>query len=326
MKNSPFLELIRRTIRTHHYSKRTEKIYVDWAKRFILFHKKKHPKQMAEREVGQFLTYLACEKNVSPATQNQALNALVFLYRKVLGRDLGDIVNLVRAKKSKKLPVVLTRQEITQLLNSLHGQQWLMTSLLYGAGLRLMECLQLRIQDIDFSQHTITVRAGKGNKDRMTILPSDLIDAIKSHMANVQVIHSRDLALGFGANLLAYATIRNNRNIDRAWASQYLFPERIRSVEPSSGLEYRHHYFEGSLQKAVKNAVINADINKPASCHSLRHSFATHLLENGYDIRTIQELLGHADVRTTQIYTHVMNHGINAVTSPLDYLDTNSSK
>ncbi len=323
MKNSPFLELIRRTVRTHHYSKRTEKIYVDWAKRFILFHKKKHPNQMSEREVGQFLTYLACEKNVTPATQNQALNALVFLYRKVLKRDFGDINNLVRAKKASKLPVVLTRQEVTQLLNSLHGQQWLMTSLLYGSGLRLMECLQLRIQDIDFSQQTILVRAGKGNKDRVTILPSYLNDALKSHIASVKVIHSRDLVLGFGENILPYATTRNNRTVDHSWASQYLFPERVRSVERGSGLEYRHHYFEGSLQKAVKNAVINANINKPASCHSLRHSFATHLLENGYNIRTIQELLGHADVRTTQIYTHVMNHKINTVTSPLDYLETN---
>jgi len=325
MKNSPFLESVRRAIQVRHYSIRTEKIYIDWIKRFILFHNKRHPKDMGEIEVGEFLTYLACENNVSPSTQNQALNALVFLYRKVLKHEFGDITNIVRAKKPSKLPVVLSRQEITRLLNNLHGQQWLMTSLLYGSGLRLMECLQLRIQDIDFSQHHIMVREGKGNKDRITVLPDNLIVPIKSHMSQVKIMHSRDLEQGFGSVLLSTATVNKQSKTNTQWGWQYLFPAKIRSVVPHSEVVHRHHYFEGSLQKAVKNALRLAVINKPASCHSLRHSFATHLLENGYDIRTIQELLGHADVRTTQIYTHVMNSGDNAVISPLNQIMGNAS-
>jgi len=318
MSNSPFLESVRRCIRVRHYSIRTEKTYIDWIKRFILFHKKKHPDEMGEKEVGDFLTYLACDKNVSAATQNLALNSLVFLYRHVLKKEFGEITNVVRAKKPSRLPVVLTRIEVTRLLTHLHDQQWLMGSLLYGSGLRLMECLRIRIKDVDFSNRAIIVRSGKGNKDRITILPDDLIEPIKAHMALVKLAHQRELEQGFGTVYLPFALARKYSNANKEWAWQYLFPAKKRSKDPRSDVEQRHHYYEKSLQKAVKSAVYKAEINKPASCHTLRHSFATHLLENGYDIRTVQELLGHADIRTTQIYTHILNRGGNAVISPLN--------
>jgi len=318
LQNSPFLESVSRAIRVRHYSVRTEKIYIGWTKRFILFHRKKHPKEMGEVEVGEFLTHLACTQNVSPATQNQALNALVFLYRHVLKYEFGDIHNIVHAKKSTRLPVVLSRQEIILLLNNLDGQQWLMTSLLYGSGLRLMECLQLRIQDIDFSQYSIMVRFGKGKKDRMTMLPKNLITPLKSHIALIKTIHDRDLKLGFGAVQHPNASKLTYESFQ--WGTQYVFPAKNRSVNPVTKIEYRPHYYERSLQKAVKNAIYKARINKRASCHSLRHSFATHLLENGYDIRTIQDLLGHSDIRTTQIYTHVMKSTKNDIVSPLSQI------
>jgi len=317
MKKSPFIESIRRAIRVRHYSIRTEKAYIDWTKRFIYFFDKKHPKDMGEVEVGEFLTHLACDKNVSSSTQNQALNALVFVYKHVLKQEFGEIQNVVRAKKPSRLPVVLSRVEVSQLLNKLQGQQWLMASLLYGAGLRLMECMRLRIHDIDFTQRAIIVRSGKGNKDRITILPDELTDTIKNHMQTVKLAHTRDLDQGFGTVYLPYSLAKKYLNANKQWNWQYLFPAKNRSIDPRSGIEQRHHYNEGSLQKAVKNAVHQSELNKPASCHTLRHSFATHLLENGYDIRTVQDLLGHADVRTTQIYTHILNRGGHAVISPL---------
>ncbi|MFV2061699.1 MAG: integron integrase [Gammaproteobacteria bacterium] len=326
MGNSPFLESVRRCIRVRHYSIRTETTYISWIKRFILFHHKKHPEDMGEKEVGEFLSHLACDKNVAAATQNLALNSLVFLYRHVLNKEFGEISNVVRAKKPSRLPVVLSRSEVTRLLSNLHDQQWLMGSLLYGSGLRLMECLRLRIKDVDFPNRAIIVRSGKGNKDRITILPDDLIEPIKALMANVRLAHQRELAEGFGTVHLPFALAKKYPNANKEWAWQYLFPAKKRSRDPRSGIEQRHHYYEKSLQKAVKSAVHKAQINKLASCHTLRHSFATHLLENGYDIRTVQELLGHADIRTTQIYTHILNRGGNAVISPLSQVLTSTSE
>jgi len=325
MQKSPFLNSVRRAIRIRHYSYRTETIYVDWIKRFILFHNKKHPSEMGEIEVGEFLSYLACERNVATSTQNQALSALVFLYKQVLQCNFGEISNIVQAKKPLKLPVVLSRQEITRLLNNMHGQQWLMTSILYGSGLRLMECVQLRIQDLDFDQKVITVRLGKGKKDRVTLLPNNLIIPLQSQIMNIKVLHTRDIKQGFGFVRLSSSTTIPSNKMSKSWGVQYLFPANTRITDSQTGIQFRHHYFERSLQKAVKNALLKAAITKPASCHSLRHSFATHLLENGCDIRSIQELLGHSDVRTTQIYTHVMNKVGTTIVSPLNQIFDSSA-
>ncbi|ADE14437.1 integron integrase [Nitrosococcus halophilus Nc 4] len=320
MAKSPFLEQVRQAIRVRHFSIRTEQAYVAWIKRFILFHQRRHPLEMGEREVSEFLTYLACQKHVAASTQNQALNALVFLYREVLERPLGDLANVVRAKKPQRLPVVLSREEVSRLLGELEGEQWLMASLLYGSGLRLMECMRLRVKDIDFERQAIGVREGKGRKDRVTLLPEPLIVPLKRHLATVKTWHERDLAQGFGAVYLPYALERKYPQANKEWGWQYVFPAPKRSVDPRTKLVRRHHYYEKTLQAAIRKAVRRARIEKPASCHTLRHSFATHLLESGYDIRTVQELLGHQDIRTTQIYTHVLKRGGNAVISPLAML------
>jgi integron integrase len=318
--NSPFLSQVRDAIRLRHYSIRTEEAYVDWAKRFILFHHKRHPKDMGEKEVGEFLTHLAVEGEVAPSTQNQALNALVFLYRVVLERPLGGISGVVRAKRPKKLPVVLTSKEIKRVLQNLEGVHWLIGCLLYGSGLRLLEAMRLRVKDIDFDYRTVTVRDGKGAKDRVVTLADDLLTPLQRHLGVVRTTHEKDLAGGFGEVYLPYALGRKYPNAGKEWTWQYVFPAGERSVDPRSGVERRHHLGEQSVQRAVKHAVRKAGIHKPASCHSLRHSFATHLLERGADIRTVQEQLGHNDVRTTQIYTHVLNRGGSAVVSPLQGL------
>ena len=317
---SPFLEEVRNAIRLRHYSIRTEQAYVDWIRRFIFFHGKRHPREMAEVEVRSFLTHLAVERNVAASTQNQALNALVFLYKIVLGRPLGEISEVVRAKKPQRLPVVLTRDEVRQLLQHLDGNHWLAACLMYGSGLRLMECVRLRVKDLDFDHRAIFVRDGKGAKDRVVTLPDELIPVLRRHLEAVRNTHRKDLANGFGAVFLPHALERKYPRAPKEWSWQYVFPAMKRSMDPRSGMERRHHIDESSVQKAVKLAIRKSGIHKPASCHSLRHSFATHLLERGMDIRTVQEQLGHKDVRTTQIYTHVLNRGGNAVISPLNGL------
>lgn len=290
---------------------------MDWIRRFILFHGKRHPNELGEADVGRFLTWLAVERNVAPSTQNQALNALVFLYRHVIDRPLGDITNAARAKKPQKLPVVLTQDETKRLFRHLDGNQWLPVCLLYGSGLRLMECLRLRVKDLDFDHRAIIVRCGKGGKDRVVTLPDVLVVPLQRHLESVRNLHEKDLRDGFGAVYLPYALARKYPNAPKNWAWQYVFPAAKRSSDPRTAVVRRHHLDDSCLQKAVKQAVLRAGIHKPASCHTLRHSFATHLLERGMDIRTVQEQLGHKDLRTTQIYTHVLQRGGNAVISPL---------
>jgi len=316
-QSSPFLEKVREAIRVRHYSIRTEQAYLDWVKRFICFHNKRHPKDMAELEVAQFLSHLALDRNVAPSTQNQALNALAFLYKAVLDRPLQALQGVVRAKKPQKLPVVLTTEEVGRLLNELEDVQWLAACLMYGSGLRLLECLRLRAKDLDFHHLAIFVRNGKGGKDRVVTLSGDLIIPLQRHLGNVKTIHERDLASGYGSVYLPHALAKKYPNASVEWGWQYVFPASKRSIDPRSGITRRHHLHESSIQKAIKLAVRKTDIQKPASCHTLRHSFATHLLERGMDIRTVQEQLGHKDLRTTQIYTHVLNRGGNAVISPL---------
>ena len=315
--SSPFLDKVRAAIRVRHYSIRTEQAYVDWVRRFILFHGKRHPARMGEREVGEFLTYLAVQRNVAPSTQNQALNALSFLYKAVLERPLEQIHGVTRARKPARLPVVLTQEEVRALLRGLDGVHWLCACLLYGSGLRLMECVRLRVMHLDFNHRAILVIDGKGSKDRVVTLPDELIVPLRRHLGSVKNTFEKDLAEGFGAVYLPHALERKYPNAPREWHWQYVFPAAQRSIDPRSGVERRHHLDEQSLQRAIKHAVRKAGIQKPASCHTLRHSFATHLLERGMDIRTVQEQLGHKNIRTTQIYTHVLKRGGNAVVSPL---------
>jgi len=312
------LDRVRVLCRRKHYSIRTEQAYVDWTRRFILFHRKKHPNDMGAIEVRQFLEYLAVKRNVAASTQNQALNALVFLYHQVLELDLGNIGNVVRAKRSQRLPTVLTREEVTRLLNAADGTYRLIARLLYGTGMRLLEGLRLRVKDIDFARNQISVRDGKGEKDRVTILPESLKSELWTHLARVKLLHEDDLAAGRGCVYLPYALSIKYPNAGREWGWQYVFPARGLSTDPRSGESRRHHIHETSLQRALKIAVRMAKLTKPASCHTLRHSFATHLLEAGYDIRTLQELLGHKDISTTQIYTHVLQKPGLGVRSPLD--------
>lgn len=313
------LEQVRNTIRMRHYSIRTEEAYLHWIKRFILFHGKQHPSDMGPTEVETFLTHLAVKNRVSASTQNQALNAIVFLYRAVLQRELGWLENIERAKKPAKRPVVFTRKEAQAILHRLDGTKWLMANLLYGAGLRLMECMRLRIKDMDFAYHQITVRDGKGGKDRVTMLPVKLITPLRQHLIKVKALHDQDLREGFGRVYLPYALARKYPSADTDFGWQYVFPSSKRSIDPRSGIIRRHHLDESVLQRAVRQAIRNAGIYKAGNCHTFRHSFATHLLEDGYDIRTVQELLGHKDVNTTMIYTHVLNRGGRAVRSPVDF-------
>jgi len=314
---SPFLEEVRTAIRLRHYSIHTESCYLDWTKRFILFHDKRHPRDMAEPEVHAFLSHLALNRNVAPATQNQALNALSFLYQVVLERPLNKSIGFTRAKKKQKLPVVLTRDEVQSLLRELNGHHWLAACLLYGSGLRLMECMRLRVMHLNFEHLAIHVINGKGGKDRVVTLADELILPLQRHLEQVRHIHNKDVVDGFGEVYLPHALARKYPGAAGQWAWQYVFPASRRSEDPRSGVIRRHHLNEQALQRSIKTALRRAGIEKPASCHSLRHSFATHLLARGMDIRTVQEQLGHQDVRTTQIYTHVLNRGGNAVVSPL---------
>ena len=312
------LDRVREVLRRKHYSYRTEQAYIHWIKRYILFHNKRHPKEMGGPEIEAFLTHLAVEENVAASTQNQALSALLFLYREVLRREIDVPIEAVRAKKPKRLPTVLTREEVRRVFAHLSGVHLLMAQLLYGSGLRLMECLRLRVKDVEFARHQIVVRDGKGHKDRITVLPEVIVEPLRRHLQRVQDIHKRDLARGFGAVHLPNALARKYPNAEREWAWQWVFPSTRLSVDPRSGVVRRHHADPSGLQKAVRRAARAAGISKRVTPHTFRHSFATHLLEAGYDIRTVQELLGHKDVKTTMIYTHVMQRGPYAVRSPLD--------
>lgn len=312
------LDRMRAEIRLRHYSIRTEESYVDWARRFILYHNKRHPREMGAEEVRDFLSYLAVERNVSASTQNQAKSALLFLYREVLEIELPWLDEVIAAKASKRLPVVLTPTEIRRLLASTSGTMGLVVSLLYGTGMRLLEGLRLRVKDVEFERREIIVREGKGGKDRATVLPENLILPLKAHLERVKALHERDLAAGFGDVYLPDALARKYPKAGKTWGWQFVFPSAVRSIDPRSGIERRHHIYEASVQRAVREAAKLAEIAKPVTPHVLRHSFATHLLQAGYDIRTVQELLGHKDVQTTMIYTHVLNKGGKGVVSPLD--------
>jgi len=312
------LDQLRACIRAKHYSIRTEGAYVDWVRRFILHFDKRHPQELGAPEVERFLSWLAVEGCVSASTQNQAKSALLFLYREVLHAELDWLGNVTQAKVPQRLPVVLNFIEVRRLLRHLSGTHLLMAHLLYGAGLRLMECVRLRVKDVDFDRAEILVRDGKGQKDRVTMLPSACESALNDHLRAVKRLHREDLQRGLGAVYLPFALSRKYPAAAREWGWQYVFPSLKLSVDPRSGVQRRHHVDEKGIQRAVKQAVRDAGLTKPATPHTLRHSFATHLLESGYDIRTVQELLGHSDVSTTMIYTHVLNRGGRAVVSPLD--------
>lgn len=311
---------VRDALRRKHYSYRTEQTYLHWIRRFIYFHHKRHPRDMAEPEIAAFLTYLAVARRVSASTQNQALNAILFLYKQVLQREIGLVQGVVRAKRPERLPVVLTREEVNTVLARLSGREWLMACLMYGAGLRVMECLRLRVKDVDFGMNQIVVRDGKGQKDRVTPLPAAVIPALRQQITEVRRLRDFDLAEGYGEVSLPFALERKYPNASRELAWWYVFPASQRSRDPYSQRIKRHHLDDSVIQRAVKQAIRSSGIGKPASCHSFRHSFATHLLASGRDIRTIQELLGHSDVSTTMIYTHVLGKGARGVSSPLDTL------
>jgi len=312
------LDRVRQRIRLKHYSLRTEQAYCDWIRRFVVFHGKRHPSGLGAGEVEAFLTSLAVEGRVAASTQNQAKSALLFLYKEVLGVELPWLDNVERARTPARLPVVLTRDEVSRVLARLHGVHRLIGSLLYGTGLRILEAMRLRVKDVEFSRREILVRHGKGAKDRVTMLPARLVAPLRDQLAHARELHRVDLEDGCGAVWLPFALDRKYPGVAREWGWQYVFPAEARSTDPRDGVERRHHLSEQAFQRAMKNAVRGAGVAKPATPHTLRHSFATHLLEAGYDIRTVQELLGHSDVSTTMIYTHVLNRGGRGVVSPLD--------
>lgn len=312
------LDQVRQQIRLRNYSIRTERVYAEWIKRFIRFHAYRHPAEMGAAEIEAYLSHLAVKRDVSASTQNQALAALLFLYKQVLKQELPWLDNVVRAKRPQHMPVVLTRDEVQRVLARLSGVPWLVASLLYGAGLRLTEALRLRVKDVEFSRREILVRDGKGQKDRVTVLPGTVIAVLQEHLLKVKRLHERDLAEGFGRANLPHALARKYPNAAAEWGWQFVFPSVNRSDDPRGAGTFRHHIHEKTIQRHMREAVRQAGIIKPATPHTLRHCFATHLLEAGQDIRTVQELLGHADVKTTMIYTHVLNRGGLAVLSPLD--------
>ncbi|MGH8436913.1 MAG: integron integrase [Pseudomonas sp.] len=312
------LDQVRQQTRLRNYSIRTEAVYAEWVKRYIRFHQYRHPAEMGAAEIEAFLTHLAVHRNVAGSTQNQALAALLFLYKEVLKIELPWLEGIVRAKKPKHLPVVLTREEVARVLAELSGVHWMVANLLYGSGLRLLEALRLRVKDVEFARGEILVRDGKGQKDRVTMLPRRVLAPLRQHLEEVMVLHQQDLAEGYGRVNLPFALARKYPNAAAEWGWQFVFPSGNRSQDPRSSGIFRHHLHEKTIQRAVREAVRRAGLIKPATPHTLRHSFATHLLESGQDIRTVQELLGHADVKTTQIYTHVLNRGGLGVVSPLD--------
>jgi integron integrase len=319
-KPPKLLDQVRERIRLRHYSIRTESAYVDWVRRFILFHKKRHPQDMGHAEVEAFLTHLAVQRQVSASTQNQAKSALLFLYKEVLQQNLAWMGEVTSASQGKRLPVVLTPSEVRALLENMHGTMALMARLLYGTGMRLLECLRLRVKDVEFTRCEIVVREGKGNKDRVTVLPDNLVQPLQEHLQRVKQLHDKDLAAGWGEVYLPDALAQKYKSAARSWGWQWVFASNVRSIDPRSSLQGRHHIYPESVQRAVREAARAAGLVKPCSPHVLRHSFATHMLQAGYDIRTVQELLGHSDVRTTMVYTHVMNKGGRGVKSPLDAL------
>ena len=314
------LEQVRRELRVRRRSPRTVEAYVGWIRRYVIFHGKRHPAELGAEDISRFLTYLADERRVSASTQSQAASALVFLYRHVIGRKLDWIEGVPRAPKRRRLPVVLTRDEVRAVLGQLQGTKQLVVMLLYGSGLRLLECLELRVKDLDFHRGEIRLRRGKGAKDRVTILPACLREPLSAHLVRGKERFERDLADGRGYVRLPDALERKYPGAAREWPWQYVFPASRRWRDPATGRQFRHHLHETAVQRAVKTAVRRSGIAKRATCHTFRHSFATHLLEDGYDIRTIQELLGHRDVSTTMIYTHVLNRGGLGVRSPADDL------
>lgn len=318
MTEQKLLQQVRNCIRTKHLSIRTEETYLNWIKRYILFHQKTHPRNLRESHIEQFLTSLAVDQQVSASTQNQALNGVLFLYREVLRIEIGDLHDIVRAKRTVRLPVVFAKKEIDSILQHLHGSQRLICALLYGSGMRLLECHRLRVKDIDFLRKQIVVREGKGEKDRITLLPSSLLPHLERQIAKVKLLHQEDKSDGYGDVYLPDAIRKKFPRAAKELLWQYVFPSSRRSVDPMSGAIQRHHIDESVVQRAFKSALEKSEVRKAGTIHSLRHSFATHLLESGYDIRTVQELLGHADVRTTQIYTHVVDRGNLNVRSPLD--------
>ena len=314
------LDQVRGKIRVKHYSIRTEQAYVDWIKRFILHFDKRHPRDMGAAQVEAFLTHLAVAGHVAASTQNQAKSAILFLYREVLEQELPWLDNVTQARQPQRLPVVLTQAEVQALLSRLAYTHWLIASLLYGTGMRVLEAARLRVKDVEFSRKEILVRDGKGYKDRVTMLPLALVNPLKDHLKRVKTLHEKELAEGFGKAYLPFALEKKYPNAAAEWMWQYVFPAVKRSVDPRSGEERRHHVQDQAIQRAIKQAARDAKLTKPATPHTLRHSFATHLLQGGYDIRTVQELLGHKDVTTTMIYTHVLNKGGRGVSSPLDVL------
>ncbi|MEM9119236.1 MAG: integron integrase [Cyanobacteria bacterium P01_F01_bin.56] len=317
-QNPRLLEQVRQSIRLRHFSLKTEKSYIYYIRDFILFHQKRHPSEMGVDEIRSYLSHLAIDRQVAASTQNVALSALLFLYKQVLELELPYIENIERANRPKRLPVVFTRTEVKQLLSHLDGMNHLIVSLLYGSGMRLMEGLRLRVKDLDFEYRQITIRDAKGHKDRVTMLPTATIEPLKLQLQKTQQLYQQDLAMGYGSVELPYALARKYPNAEKEWKWQFVFPSWKRSIDPRSQQIRRHHVYEQSIQRAVKKAVQAAGIHKHGGCHTLRHSFATHLLEDGYDIRTVQELLGHKDIKTTMIYTHVLNQGGRGVRSPLD--------
>jgi integron integrase len=312
------LDQVRTEIRVRHYSRKTEQSYCYWIRFFIRYHNMKHPRDMGATEVSDFLSFLAIKRNVSPSTQNTALNAIIFLYRKVLQVEQIELDEFTRAKTKKRLPVVMTHEEALQVLAELKGTHWLMASLLYGCGLRLMECIRLRVKDIDFDRRSIIVRQGKGGKDRVTVLPLKLAKPLREQINSVRKLHNYDLSLGYGDVQLPYAIERKYPNASKTLAWQFVFPSTKLAKDPRSSQIRRHHIYETVLQKAVKMAVRRSGIKKLATCHTFRHSFATRLLERGTDIRTVQELLGHSHVQTTEIYTHVLKINKAGIFSPID--------
>lgn len=317
---SKLVDQIRAQMRVKHYSIRTEQAYINWIRKYILYHNKRHPNEMGALEINQYLTHLANKKNVAVSTQNQALCAILFLYKEVLRIEIRDLGEIIKTKKPKRLPTVLTPEEVRLVMNQLSGIPWLMINLLYGAGLRQMECLRLRVHDVDFSYNQITVRGGKGDKDRLTMLPQVIKEPLQKHLVKVKKLHEQDLNNGYGQVYLPYALEKKYPNASKEWGWQYIFPARELSVDPRTGFKRRHHEGEWLLQRIVREARIKSGLSKRISCHTFRHSFATHLLQAGYDIRTVQELLGHSDLKTTMIYTHVIKQGGQGVQSPADMI------
>lgn len=307
-------------LRVRQYSRRTEEAYVHWIRRYIEFHEHRHPRQLAEHDVNRFLTHLAVQEHVASSTQNQALSAILFLYELVLEQPLDRIEGVVRARRPRRLPVVLTVDEVSRVMTHLTGDKWLIAMLLYGGGLRLLEALRLRVKDLDFERGEITVREGKGDKYRVTMLPQAVIRPLQEHLRRVEAVHQQDLADGYGRVELPHALARKYPNANREWRWQFVFPQEHRWVNAKTGEQGRHHVHESLVQKAVNQPAGKARLTKRVTSHTFRHSFATHLLADGYDIRTVQELLGHSDVKTTMIYTHVLNRGGRGVRSPADIL------